>query len=78
MRIYRSKALTARWHILPAEIRSFVESLRTNPRPEWARPIPERPGRYELPVAGYWLMWQIDETGGETTIAVWFVEEPTE
>lgn len=78
MRIYRSQALTERWHLLPAEVRRFVEALRVNQRPEWARPVPERPGRFELPVAGYWITWQIDNTGGETTIAVWFTSEENE
>jgi len=78
MRIYRSQALTERWHTLPAEVRRFVESLQTNLRHEWARPVPERPGRYELPVAGYWLTWQVDTTGGETTIAVWLIAEENE
>jgi hypothetical protein len=70
MRIHRSQALTERWHTLPAEVRRFVESLRIDPRPEWARPIAERPGYYEIPVAGYWIGWQINTTGGETVIEV--------
>ncbi len=78
MRIYRSQELTACWHTLPAEIRRFVESLRTNQQPEWVRPVPERPGRYELPVAGYWIAWQVDDTGGETTISVWLIAEENE
>jgi hypothetical protein len=78
MRIYRSQALTERWHILPADVRRFVESLRIDPQPDWALAVPERLGRYELPVGGYWIAWQIDESGGETTIAVWLIAEENE
>ncbi len=70
MRIHRSKELTERWHTLPAEVRRFVESLRTNQPSVWARPIPERTGYFEQPVAGYWIGWQVVKTESETIIIV--------
>lgn len=75
MRIFRSQALTQRWHTLPAEVRRFVESLRSDPIPKWAVPVPERPGRYEIPIEGHWIAWQIDDSGGERTLAVWLILE---
>ena len=70
MRLQRSDRLQRRWYGLPAEVRSFIESLKTNPRPDGIRRIPERPNYYEEFVAGFWIGWQVDESGSETIIRV--------
>ena len=70
MRIHRSQSLTEQWHTLPTEVRRFIQSLRTNPRPPDALTLPERPGYYQEFIAGHWIGWQVDESTGETIIRV--------
>lgn len=57
-----------------AELRRALESLKDNSTPDWAIEMPERPGRYEFPVAGRWVIYEIDKTGMETVIRVTVVE----
>lgn len=57
-----------------AELRRALESLKVDPTPEWARAIPERPGRYEFPAAGQWIVYEIDRSGMETVINVTVIE----
>ena len=58
-----------------ASLRRAIESLKINPTPEWARPIPDRPGMYEWLVAGYWLLYEVDRTNpSETVIRVILAE----
>lgn len=57
------------------ELRRAVESLLQNPRPEWGRAIPDRPGFYEFPIAERWIVYEIDETGGETVLRVTVITE---
>ena len=63
---------------LGAPLRRAIEALRHNPIPEDARAIPERPGRYEIHVRvsqrGYWVIYEIDESGSETVITVSVIE----
>jgi hypothetical protein len=54
-----------------AALRRAIESLKQNPVPDWARPLPDRPGGYEWLVAGYWVMYEVDQSNlGETVIRV--------
>ena len=62
MRLLRSQAAP--------DIRRMIESLRTNPYPEWAREIPDKPHWYEVPIGGYWLIYEVDTSGPETVIRV--------
>ena len=73
MRIHRSLALAERWHTLPPEVRRFVQGLRTTPRPQGAMTLPGRPNYYEEFIGGVWIGWLVDETTGETIIAVGIV-----
>jgi hypothetical protein len=57
-----------------AELRRALESLKVNQTPDWAREITERPGRYEFPVAGKWIVYEVDRTGMETVISVTVIE----
>ena len=59
----------------PPELAGMVRALLVNPRPEWARPLAGEPNSLELPVSGYWLTWQIDESQGETVIRATVIEE---
>ena len=49
-------------------LRRGIESLKENLTPEWARPLPERPGRYEWLVAGYWVTYEVDKSNPSETI----------
>jgi hypothetical protein len=51
-----------------AALRRAIESLKTNPVPEWAHEVPEWPDRYEWFVAGYWLVYEIDKSNPSETI----------
>lgn len=58
-----------------AALRRAIESLKTNSVPEWARPIPDRPGMYEWLVAGYWLLYEVNTSNqSETVIRVIIAE----
>lgn len=70
MRIHLKRDIIAIWHTLPPEVRVFVEALKRNPHPTEAYAITERPGYYEDFIAGYWLGWQVDDSGNETIIRV--------
>ncbi len=67
MRFLRSQAA-------PPEFRRMIESLRTDPYPEWARKIPDKPNWYEVPIAGYWMIYEVDTGGPETVIRVAITE----
>ena len=51
-----------------AVLRRAIESLQDNPVPEWARPIPDRPGGYEWLVDGYWILYEVDRYNPSETI----------
>ena len=74
MRLHRSERLQHQWYSLPAEVRRFVEALKTNPNPPGALQIKERPGRQEEFVLGYWIIWETDKGGSETIIRVTIAE----
>lgn len=58
-----------------AELRRAIEALKTNPVPDWARPIPERPGGFEWLVAGYWILYEVDRSNpGDTVIRIVTIE----
>jgi hypothetical protein len=70
MRLHRSERLQERWYSLPADVRQFVESLKTDPRPQGALVVEDRVDRFEEFVAGFWLTWEVDNPTGETVIRV--------
>ena len=70
MRLHRSEDLQSRWYALPPEIRAFVESLKRNPRPSDAMTFPEEPDYYEEFIEDFWIGWNVDSSGSETTIRV--------
>lgn len=51
-----------------AALRRAIESLKTNPVPDWAVPLPDRPGAYEWLVAGYWVMYEVDQSNPSETV----------
>jgi hypothetical protein len=51
-----------------AALRRALEALKTNPVPEWARPIPDRPGMYEWLVEGYWIIYEVDRSNASETV----------
>lgn len=55
-------------------LRRALESLQENPTPDWAVAVPERPGRYEFPVAGRWIVYDVDRTGMEMVIRVTVID----
>jgi hypothetical protein len=57
------------------ELRQALESLKTNPTPEWARKVEEYESRYEFFMAGYWVIYEIKQDRGETVIVVSAMEE---
>lgn len=56
------------------ELRRALESLQENPTPDWAVAVPERPGRYEFPVAGRWIVYDVDRAGMEMVIRVTVID----
>jgi len=58
----------------PSELRQAIQSLRVNQKPEWVRRTPERPNRYEFPIGGYWIIYEVDNSGAETVIKVEVIE----
>jgi hypothetical protein len=59
-----------------AAMRRAIESLKQNPLPEGSRPIPDRPGMYEWPVAGYFLFYEIDKSNPSETVIRVISAEP--
>ena len=51
-----------------AALSRAIESLKQNPVPDWARPIPDEPGMYEWLVAGYWLLYEVDKSNPSETV----------
>lgn len=70
MRLHRSEKLQGQWYNVAPEVRSFVESLKTIPRPDGARQVQGRQNRYEDFIGGKWIIWEIDQSTGETVIRV--------
>lgn len=79
MRMHYSQQVTMLVRSLSEEgaaLRRAIESLKTNSTPEWARPLPDRPGGYEWLVEGYWIMYEVDKTNpAETIIRVVTIEQ---
>jgi hypothetical protein len=57
------------------ELREALEGLKQNPTPEWAREVEGYESLYEFLVAGYWIIYQIKQVGGETVIVVSAIEQ---
>jgi hypothetical protein len=79
MRMHYSREITLLVRGLGEEgvaLRRAIESLKTTPVPEWAREVPEWPGRYEWFVAGYWLVYEIDRSNPSETIIRVILAEP--
>jgi len=51
-----------------AALRRAIESLQLNPVPDWALPLPDRPGCYEWLVEGYWVMYEVDRSNPSETV----------
>jgi hypothetical protein len=60
-------------------IRAAIEEIRQNPNHPDAIAAPGRPGRRELFVRvhmrDYWIGYEIDRVGGETTVIIASVEQ---
>jgi hypothetical protein len=57
-----------------APLRRAIEALKQNPLPEDAMKVEGYPNRYELLVAGYWIVYEVDRGGGETVIRITVIE----
>ena len=57
-------------------LRRMIESLFTDPRPDWAMPVAGEKDRFEFVAAGLWVQYKIDRTGGETIIKAIIIEPP--
>jgi hypothetical protein len=57
-----------------APLRRAIEALKKNPFPEDAYAVEGYPERYEFFVAGYWIIYEVDQSGGETVIRVTAIE----
>jgi mRNA-degrading endonuclease RelE of RelBE toxin-antitoxin system len=78
MRVHLSREVLQIWYRLGeegAELRRVLEGLKKNPVPEGVRAIEGYPNRYELFVAGYWIVYEIDQSGGETVVIVSAIEQ---
>ncbi len=51
-----------------AGLRRAIESLKTNPVPEWVLHLPDRPDGYEWFVDGYWIMYEVDRSNKSETV----------
>jgi len=58
-----------------APLRRAIEALRQNPFPEDALPVDGYENRYEMFVIGYWIVYEVDQRGGETVIQVAAIKE---
>lgn len=58
-----------------AVLRRTVEGLKENPFPEDAMVVEGHPSRREIFVRGYWIVYEVDRTGGETVIWITAIEE---
>jgi len=57
------------------ELRRALESLKSNPIPDWVRKVEGYEARYEFFMAGYWVIYEIQQDRGETVIVVSAMEE---
>jgi hypothetical protein len=49
--------------------------LKENPFPEDAMVVEGHPSHREIFVRGYWIVYEVDRTGGETVIWITAIEE---
>lgn len=59
----------------PTNVRQAIAALGVNPHPPDARPIPGRPGFFEMFESGFWITFQVIEGGLEMIARVLDVEE---
>ena len=79
MRLHYSQQVIILIHSLGEEgaaLRRALESLKSNPVPEWVLPIPDRPGMYELFVDGYWNTYEVDRSNPSETVVRAIVVTP--
>ncbi|GEM_PF-1568607 len=55
-----------------APIRRAIEALQKNPTPDDALKVDGYASRYEVFVAGYWVVYEIDRTDPSETV-VWII-----
>ncbi len=55
-----------------APLRRMIESLRKNPIPEDAIKVEGYLARYEVFVAGYWIVYEIDRSNPSETV-IWII-----
>lgn len=58
-----------------APLRRTIEGLRKQLFPADALKVDGYANRYELFVAGYWIVYEVDQQGGETIVLVTAIEE---
>jgi hypothetical protein len=58
-----------------APLRRVIEGLKNNLFPEDALKVDGYANRYEIFVSGYWIIYEVDQSGGETIILVTAIEE---
>jgi hypothetical protein len=78
MRVHLSQKVLRLWYQLGedgTEVRRALEGLKQNPLPEWVRKVEGHEALYEFFVAGYWIVYEINQMGGETVIVVSAIEE---
>lgn len=56
-------------------LRRMIESLFTDPRPDWAMPVAGEREHFEFAASGLWVQYKID-AGGETVIQAVIIEPP--
>jgi hypothetical protein len=81
MRMHCSRQVTAFLRSLGAEgeaLRRAVESLKTNPTPDWALPVPDEPGMYDWLVEGCWVTYEIDISNASETVIRAILIEPNQ
>jgi hypothetical protein len=58
-----------------APLRRAIEALAKNPFPEHALVVEGHPNRREIFVRGYWIVYDVDQSGGETVLWITAIEE---
>jgi mRNA-degrading endonuclease RelE of RelBE toxin-antitoxin system len=78
MRVHLSQNVLRLWYQLGEEgaaLRSALEGLKKHPFPESVRKVEGHESLYEFFVAGYWIVYEVNQVGGETVIVVSAIEE---
>jgi hypothetical protein len=59
------------------ELRSMIKLLFLNPYPQWALPVEGQPDSFEFYASGFWVRYQVDTSGGETTLRATLIPRPS-